>query len=130
MRAKVDLLRNLKSGAIVLSVLFAVTQSAEAAGECGFSRGDQKAGEETYNETCIACHGEDGKGTVPGAPDFNKKGGGVLSKNHHVLAKHIKNGFQAPGAPMAMPAKGGNPSLTDTDIESVHTYLHQQFGCG
>ena len=36
----------------------------------------------------------------------------------------------AVAGPMAMPAKGGNPDLTNTDIESVHTYLHQQFGCG
>ena len=130
MRAKVDFLRSLKSGAIVLSVMFAITPSAEAAEDCGFSRGDPKAGEKIYNETCVACHGEDGKGTIPGAPDLNQRGEGVLSKSHEVLAKHIKDGFQTPGAPIAMPPKGGNPDLTDADIENVHAYLHQQFGCG
>jgi len=29
---------------------------------------------------------------------------------------------------MAMPARGGNPKLSDNDLKSVLIYLHQQFG--
>lgn len=115
--------------AFALSALLVVGMSAEASADCGFSDGDAKAGDAVYHQTCVACHGDDGRGVVPGAPDFSKKGG-VLSEPHAMLNDHIKNGFQAPGAPMAMPPKGGNPSLTDQDIANVHAYLHKRFGCG
>lgn len=105
------------------------TASAPARADCGYDSGDWKAGSDDYRQTCIACHGEDGRGAVPGAPDFTKKGG-VLSKPHAVLTQHIKNGFAPPGAVMAMPPKGGNPELSDKDINDVHAYLHRKFGCG
>lgn len=112
---------------ITAALLFAGSTNAVA--DCGFHGGDAAKGDKIFHETCVACHGEDGHGVVPGAPDFTKKGG-VLSKPHSVLTKHIKNGFQSPGDPLAMPAKGGNPSLTDEDIKDVHAYLHHKFGCG
>jgi len=113
-----------------LSALFVVgVSAAAAAGDCGFTGGDPAAGSEIYNQTCIACHGKDGHGAIPGTPDFTKKGG-VLSEPHMALTEHITNGFQKPGDPMAMPAKGGNPSLSDEDIRNVHAYLHKKFGCG
>jgi mono/diheme cytochrome c family protein len=118
--------------ACVLPVLAAgalIAFSLPALADCGFKKGDWKAGDKIYHQTCYACHGENGKGAVPGTPDFTKKGG-VLSEPHQELTKHIKNGFAPPGATMAMPAKGGNPDLTDKDIEDVHAYLHHQFGCG
>ncbi|HEC13321.1 MAG TPA: c-type cytochrome [Acidiferrobacteraceae bacterium] len=84
-------------------------------------------GQVTYNKTCIACHGGNGKGTLPGAPDFtNPKG--ALSKSDAVLIKHITEGFQSPGSPMAMPAKGGNTDLTVEDMRAVLAYLRKQFG--
>lgn len=83
-------------------------------------------GQAIYYQTCIACHGGDGKGTLPGAPDFTSPQG-PLSKNDDVLIKSITEGFQSPGSPMAMPAKGGNTDLTHADMEAVLKYLHQTF---
>ena len=117
----------------ILSVpvlVFALNGPAIANGLCGFKGGDPKAGSAIYHETCVACHGENGRGVVPGTPDFTKTGGGVLSKPHSVLTEHIENGFQEPGAPLAMPAQGGIPDLTDQDAKNVHAYLHKAFGCG
>ena len=79
-------------------------------------------GEAVYNQTCIACHGADGKGTLPGAPDFTSDKG-PLSQSDEILIKHVTEGFQSPGSPMAMPAKGGNTALTAADIGAVITYL-------
>lgn len=87
---------------------------------------DVAKGEELYNQTCIACHGADGTGTVPGAPDFTKAGG-PLSKPDEVLVKNIIEGFQSPGSPMAMPAKGGNAALTKDGAEALVEYLRQRF---
>jgi len=97
--------------------------------DCTFKGGDAAKGGKIYNETCVACHGADGHGVVPGAPDFTQKGG-VLAKPHAVMAQHIKKGFREPGKPLAMPPKGGNPDLTDEDILDVHAFLHHRFGCG
>lgn len=83
-------------------------------------------GQEVYQQTCIACHGKDGKGTVPGAPDLTKSDG-VLSQDDEILMKHIVEGFKSKNSPMAMPAKGGNPLLTQTDLSNVVTYMKSEF---
>ena len=85
-----------------------------------------RPGAEVYGETCVACHGTDGKGVLPGVPAFGGAGG-PLSKSDEVLHDHILGGFQTPGSPMAMPPKGGNSSLTAADISSVLRYLREEF---
>jgi len=98
--------------------------AAKVSASSGAGKSD---GQAIYNQTCIACHGGDGKGALPGAPDFtNPKG--ALSKNDAVLIKHITEGFQSPGSPMAMPAKGGNTDLTVEDMRAVLAHLRKQFG--
>ena len=81
---------------------------------------------ETYDKTCIACHGGDGKGAFPGTPNFTLSDG-VLSKPDGVLIDHITNGFQSENSPMAMPPKGGNPNLNDTSIRKVLDYIRTTF---
>ncbi len=110
-------------------VLLLVISLASAA---VFADGDSaagmvKAGKAVYSQTCIACHGANGKGAIPGTPDFTAADG-PLSKTDDILLKHVIEGFQAPGSPMAMPAKGGNPSLTEADVKAVLAYLHAEFG--
>lgn len=89
--------------------------------------GDREHGQQVYQQTCVACHGANGKGLVPGTPNFNAEDG-VLTKSDTVLIKHVMEGFQSPGSPMAMPAKGGNPSLTEEDIRAVIDYLREAYG--
>jgi len=84
------------------------------------------SGEEVYTSTCIACHGGDGKGTVPGAPNLTDKSG-RLSKSDDALLKSLTNGMQSPGSPMAMPAKGGNSALTQGDLKNVLEYMRTTF---
>lgn len=84
------------------------------------------SGSDVYAQTCVACHGNNGKGTVPGAPDFTRANG-PLSQSDETLFNHIKLGFRSPGSPMAMPPKGGNMSLTDGDIKAVVEYLRKTY---
>ncbi|WP_018624905.1 cytochrome c5 family protein [Kangiella aquimarina] len=85
------------------------------------------SGGDVYTSSCVACHGSDGKGALPGTPDFtNAKG--PLSKNDEELLSNIINGFQSPGSPMAMPPRGGNASLTDADLKAVINYIRTTFG--
>lgn len=85
------------------------------------------SGEAIYNQTCIACHGSDGKGKVPGAPDLTNADG-PLSQPDEVLLRHITEGFKSPNSAMAMPPKGGNPSLTESDVQSVLKFMRARFG--
>ena len=88
--------------------------------------GNAAAGAAVFNDTCVACHGNDGKGIMPGMPDFtNRKG--VLSLPTKVLEKRITDGFSDGNAPMAMPPKGNNPKLTQGDIRNVIAYLRNTF---
>ncbi|NOY66939.1 MAG: c-type cytochrome [Gammaproteobacteria bacterium] len=90
-------------------------------------KGPKLSGKSIYTQTCVACHSETGTGAFPGVPDFTNISG-VLKKSDATLRKHITEGFQSPGSPMAMPPKGGNPSLTDDDVKSVLGYIKSTFG--
>ncbi|VAW79737.1 Cytochrome c, class I [hydrothermal vent metagenome] len=85
------------------------------------------SGKEIYQQTCIACHGADGTGAFAGVPDFTDPKG-RLSKSDEELLKNVRNGFQTPGSPMAMPPRGGNGALTEGDLHNVIEYLHSEFG--
>ena len=85
------------------------------------------AGSAIYNQTCVACHGADGKGAIPGAPDFTDPNGSLTHGDEH-LTEAIEHGKQSPGAPIAMPPMGGNASMTKQDIRAVLIYLHHAFG--
>jgi len=84
-------------------------------------------GQAIYVQTCVACHGADGKGTIPGVADFTGKDS-PLAKSDAELLRNITGGFQSPGSFMAMPPKGGNPALTEADVKAVLDYLRSEFG--
>tara|TARA_R110002095_G_scaffold124544_2_gene108168 strand:+ start:1076 stop:1405 length:330 start_codon:yes stop_codon:yes gene_type:complete len=80
----------------------------------------------TYQNLCSACHGADGKGVLPGVPDFTKADG-RLSKTDAALASSILDGFKSPGSPMAMPPKGGMPSMSQKQADDLVKYLKLNF---
>lgn len=84
-------------------------------------------GKDIYTQTCIACHGGDGKGVLPGTPNFTDKKG-RFSKSDEELMHSLLNGLQSPGSPMAMPPKGGNDALTNGDLKNVIKYMRDAFG--
>jgi cytochrome c5 len=88
-------------------------------------------GKRVYQGTCIACHGADGTGALPGVPNLTRLDG--FNKNSHsdfALFKHVEHvekGLKRPGDPMAMPPNGGNPNLTDEDIHDALIYMRAEF---
>lgn len=84
-------------------------------------------GKQVYGGTCIACHGPNGRGALPGIPDLTGKAG-RLAKSESELLQRVRDGFQSPGSPMAMPPKGGDASLTDDDLKAVIRYMKENFG--
>ncbi len=111
----------------IAAAAMALAISAAAGPARSASAPDLDEGRQVYRHTCIVCHGATGKGTFPGMPDFRQKGG-VLSQKDGVLLDRIEHGFRSAGASMAMPPKGGNPSLTERQLEDVLAYLHRTFG--
>ncbi len=56
----------------IATALLLITASALQAAPV--DRANPKRGEKLYQTACAACHGPDGRGTVPGVPDFTKRG--------------------------------------------------------
>jgi mono/diheme cytochrome c family protein len=76
--------------------------------------------------SCLACHGRTGEGVPKTGADLVHSTF-VKAKTDAELLAFIKKG-RAPGEPdsklnLAMPAKGGNPSLKDNQIQDVITYI-------
>lgn len=86
----------------------------------------EERGKTLYAQYCLACHGADGAGMMPGVPDLTDKAGG-LAKPDALLLSSMLNGVQRPGAAVVMPPKGGNPALTEEDMQAVLAYICQEF---
>ena len=79
-------------------------------------------GKKIYNENCVACHGAG----VAGAPRVGDKGAWAerIDKGATTLYANAINGVQ--GSSGVMPAKGGNPALSDDEIKAVVDYMVAQ----
>jgi mono/diheme cytochrome c family protein len=88
--------------------------------------GNPVAGATVFHQTCVVCHASNGRGTMPGMPDFTRTDG-VLTLPTAELESRIMHGFSDGKAPMAMPAKGDNPNLSPHDIRDVIAYMRNTF---
>lgn len=88
---------------------------------------DVAAGRAAYQQTCVACHGANGKGALPGIASFRAPDG-PLTQSDDVLVQSILEGKQTAGSPLAMPPKGGNPNLTEADARALVAFLRAEFG--
>ena len=84
------------------------------------------SGKALYEQSCLVCHGDDGDGAMPGVADLSGVNG-PLSQNDKQLVKNIREGVQREGATMTMPPLGGNPQLTDKDIQKIILYMRKTF---
>lgn len=104
-----------------LVVLALVSGSAFADGTPDFQNGKNR-----YEETCVACHGENGRGTIAGIPDFTSSKG-PLQKSEDILLANIRDGLDRPEADMAMPPMGANPDLSEDDLRDILHYMLKAF---
>ena len=79
-------------------------------------------GEQVYSMACMACHGAG----IAGAPRTGDVGAWSerIAAGLDTLVSHAINGFQGPKG--MMPAKGGNPSLSDAEVQAAVEYMVAQ----
>lgn len=79
-----------------------------------------KGGEEVVKAVCSACHAA---GAL-GSPKIGDSGawGPRISQGYETLVKHAIVGIRA------MPARGGNPDLTDVEVGRAVAYMANQSG--
>ncbi|MGH8278306.1 MAG: c-type cytochrome [Gammaproteobacteria bacterium] len=79
-----------------------------------------ETGRQIWQGTCSACH----QTGVLGAPKIGDKAEWAphLAKGFPVLEDHALHGF------LQMPAKGGNPSLSDAEVVKALEYMISQSG--
>ena len=83
-------------------------------------------GEKLYTQNCMVCHADDGTGAMPGVFDLAENKAWSTIDGQSLLEK-LKKGIQREGTIMNMPAKGGNPNLTDKDLKEIINYMRQSF---
>ena len=77
-------------------------------------------GKAVFEANCKACH----SGLIPGAPAVGKKEDWAprIKQGKDTLHKHALEGFNA------MPAKGGNGSLSDDEVKAAVDYMANESG--
>lgn len=80
----------------------------------------EQSGEQVFTAVCAACHTP---GAL-GAPKLNAKGdwAGRLGQGFDTLTKHAIEGIRA------MPARGGNPDLSDIEVARAVAYMANSAG--
>ncbi len=81
-----------------------------------------ESGKDIYMQNCALCHGDDGRGSMPGVPDLVENQTWSKKSNNKLL-KLIKKGIETPGASMMMPPKGGNDKLSDKQLLKSIEYM-------
>lgn len=80
-----------------------------------------KPASEVYTSVCAACHNA-GVAGAPRADDGDEWARRLDEKGLDTLVSHSINGFQA------MPARGGNPNLSDEEVAGTVAYILEQAG--
>lgn len=118
----------IKVGGIAVILIFTLLLTA-----CGgdnrlpaAENSSQVSGAELYQQSCVACHGPDGKGQPNLGKDLTTSQF-VQTQTDQALLAFIKQG-RMPNDPgnttgVPMPPKGGNPALTDEQILEIIAFI-------
>jgi len=109
----------MKQALMFTSLVLYIFSSHTYAGDVAAANTDA-AGKTTYNGTCVACHGSG----LPGIPQLGDAAGWAprIKQGNDTLYEHAISGYTG-SAGMPMPAKGGNPSLSDDDVKAAVDYM-------
>jgi cytochrome c5 len=97
-------------------------QAAAAKTGAAPAKGATSTGQQTYTTVCATCHDSG----VAGAPMISDQGAwqARIAQGKQTLYQHAINGLGA------MPPKGGDPSLSNTQVQAAVDYMVAQVGGG
>ncbi len=98
-----------KTGAEVVSATAAAPAVADSS----------DPGKATYGKVCFACHAQG----IAGAPKFGDVAAWEtrIAQGRDTLLQHALGGYT--GSAGMMPARGGNPTLTDAEVDAAVDYM-------
>jgi cytochrome c5 len=100
------------------AAMAAAAEAARLAAASQVAYGGTLDGSVVYSNLCGACHGS-GAG---GAPMLTQAAWGArVGQGVEALVQHAIDGYQ--GEAGLMPARGGNPSLTDAQVEATVKWM-------
>ncbi len=101
----------------------AAAQAATKAAASQVAYGGTTDGKEIFNHLCTSCH----TSGVAGAPKVGNKAmwGPRIAQGIDTLVKHAIEGYHGPDGNY-MPAKGGNPALTDEQVTNAVKWIVDQ----
>ena len=101
------------------SAMLAAEEAAKAAAASQVAYEGTTDGSVIYGKLCGACH----TGGVGGAPMLTKADWGPrIAQGVDTLVQHAIQGYDG-AAPSPMPAKGGNPALTDEQVRATVQWM-------
>ena len=82
--------------------------------------GGDDAGKKTYGGICVACHGSG----IPNIPQLGDAAAWAprIEQGIDILYEHAIVGYMGTSG-MPMPAKGGNPALSDEEVKAAVDYI-------
>jgi len=111
---------------LVMVALALVACGGGAAPAPASAKGDAAKGKTTFVGTCSACHGPDAKG-LPGLGKDLTGSTFVKGQTDDQLLAFLKVGRPANDpantTKVDMPPKGGNPALTEKDLQDVIAFI-------
>ena len=104
------------------AALIAAQDAAKKAAESQVAYGGTLDGKTIFGNLCKTCH----ENAATGAPVLTDKGAWAprIGQGMETLFTHAINGFT--GSKGAMPAKGGNASLTDAQVKATVQWMVSQ----
>lgn len=96
------------------------TEKPEPEEEQEVAAAEPKSGQEVYNGLCVSCHGTG----LPGSPQMGDQDDWAdrIAKGKDSLYDNAINGYSGPEGYL-MPAKGGNPALSDEEVKNAVDYM-------
>jgi len=107
------------------AALLAAQDAAKKAAESQVAYGGTLDGKTIFDQLCTTCH----TNAATGAPSIHDKAawGPRVAQGLDTLVKHAIDGYSGvDGKGALMPAKGGNPSLTDAQVKATVEWMLTQ----
>jgi cytochrome c5 len=105
------------------AAMAAAQEAAKKAAASQVAYGGTTDGKTIFGNLCTTCH----TNAATGAPVISDKAAWAprVAQGLDTLVKHATEGFQGKGGTL-MPAKGGNPALTDAQVKATVEWMLSQ----